>query len=211
MQKIARKTQRREQILDGMFAVMSTAGSLRASVTEIAQSAGIARGALHYYFDSKDEIRVALMERLGSNYTSHLAAALAKRSTPEAKLDILLQFHFGGEAARTHQLMAVWIDFWGQAQSSLEVQQAVFEVQERARALCADVVEALAGPLGDAHRAAGATVLSLIEGGLLQWRVAQGSPHPIAIEDLSDAAREAITALAHRLASHVAPAKGHAA
>ncbi len=200
MQKIAKKTQRREQILDGMFAAMSKAGSLHASVTEIAQSAGIARGALHYYFDSKDDIRVALMERLGSNYTGHLAAALHKRTTAEEKLDVLLQFHFGGDPSRTHELMAVWIDFWGQAQSSPEVQQAVFEVQARARDLCADVIEAFTGPLPAPRRdTVAATVLSLIEGGLLQWRIAQSSHAPLAAAPLMDLARTAIIALARQL------------
>ena len=102
--KPTKKQLRREQILEGLFAAMAEAGSANSSVTEIASAAGIARGALHYYFESKDEIRVALMSRLGERYISRLARAIERGGEdPERALTNVFQFHFGGDHAEQRE------------------------------------------------------------------------------------------------------------
>lgn len=177
------KHERREQILEGLFEAMAREGSVGASITDIAKAAGIARGALHYYFDSKDEIRRALMVHLGHQYASSLEQALdkaASRSAPddrEALVRALVRWHFSGDEERSARLLAVWIDFWGQAPTDDGLNGVVLDVQERARSLCARALvharPELASALDDeALRHAAAVLLSLVEGGLLQWRVA---------------------------------------
>lgn len=175
------KTERRAQILDGLYEAMATAGTRGTSITEIAKAAGIARGALHYYFDSKEEIRVRLMERLGARYVENLGALLDER---EDKIDALARFHFGGDAGEAERLLTVWIDYWGQAPSDPEVNAVVFNVQKNARAICRraldDHLEQQNVSLDEsaAHLRA-ASMLALIEGALLQWRVAAQTDAPL--------------------------------
>ncbi len=197
----------RERILDALFEVVSSSGTLGASVTEIAEAAGIARGALHYYFESKEELKGALMRRLGERYVARLAAWLDRlEARPLAQrpahgvVGELCRFHFADpgkalvstststltsapiadDAAR---LLAVWIDYWGQAPSNDAIGAVVFGVQEEARALCARALLAdrpeLRGLDDDALRLAGASILAVIEGGLLQWRIATSSSRPL--------------------------------
>lgn len=183
MTRPAVKHERREQILEGLFEAMAREGSTGASITDIAKAAGIARGALHYYFSSKDEIRRSLMAHLGHQYTSSLAAALDKAEAragdadPEALVRALVRWHFSGDEERSARLLAVWIDFWGQASTDDGLNGVVLDVQERARALCTRAL-AFTGPsrtgaldAGDLRHAA-AVLLALVEGGLLQWRMA---------------------------------------
>jgi AcrR family transcriptional regulator len=178
------KEERREQILEGLFEAMAREGSIGASVTDIAKAAGIARGALHYYFASKDEIRRSLMSMLGQRYTGALAAAMQRAAErrpedAEAPLRALVRYHFAGDEAYAERLLAVWIDFWGNAPTDEGLNAVVLSVQQEARRLCREGLLAARPELRDAEeeplRYAAATLLALIEGGLLQWRVAAGS------------------------------------
>jgi AcrR family transcriptional regulator len=176
----------RARILDALFSVMSSSGVVGASVSEIADAAGLARGALHYYFDSKDEVLGALMRRLGDGYVARLQAFL-DREQQKGRADVvvgaLARWHFSGDVDEAVRLMSVWIDFWGQAPTQPAIGVVVFEVQERARALCTRAVllqrPELASTDDDTRRLYGATILSIIEGGLLQWRVAARATSPL--------------------------------
>lgn len=182
------KADRRAQILDGLFDAMAARGMVGTSVTEIAQAAGIARGALHYYFESKDAIRHALMERLGAGYLDGLRASLERAaarvasgaSDHEAPIRALVRYHFGHDRDRTARLLGVWIDFWGQAPADPGLARIVFDVQDGARAVCADLLRRMHGMPAGAPLAphAPAAVLSIIEGALLQWRIARASGSP---------------------------------
>ena len=177
----------RERILDALFDVMSSSGTLGASVTEIAEAAGIARGALHYYFESKDELKEALMRRLGTGYVARLAAFLEREAgrlaDGRSAVAGLARWHFAGDDDETARLLAVWIDYWGQAPSNDGIGAVVFQVQEEARALCARALvldrPEFALVDDDARRLHGAGILAVIEGGLLQWRIAARSARPL--------------------------------
>jgi AcrR family transcriptional regulator len=204
------KTERREQILEGLFEAMAREGTLGASVSDIAKAAGIARGALHYYFESKDEIRRCLMEHLGARYASDLDDYLdrtgARTDEPDALLRAVVRFHFGGEEDRSVRLMKVWIDFWGQAPSNPSMAAVVQQVQEGARERCRRALLAARPELtsldDEALRHASAAVLALIEGGLLQWRVAIATDSPLDRDALTRRLTEA--ALAYASAMEVA-------
>ncbi len=55
---------RRTQILDAAITVFSEKGFHRATIKEIARVAGIADGTIYTYFASKDEVLLAVLDRL---------------------------------------------------------------------------------------------------------------------------------------------------
>lgn len=59
----ARAEERRDEILAGALAVFSEKGFEGASVKEIAQRAGVAPGLLYHYFESKEDLLFATLER----------------------------------------------------------------------------------------------------------------------------------------------------
>ena len=191
-----------------MYGVVAESGMQGASITEIAEAAGIARGALHYFFASKDEITSSLMRRLGERYLQQLGAWLdariARSHDPAVKARLVAdcaRWHFKGDADDALRRMTVWIDFWGQAASGSDIREVVVEIQEAARrvlqrALVAQRPE-LAGVDDEAMRAHAAALLALVEGGLMQWRFAAGSTKtPLARDAVGDAVAAAAGAFA---------------
>jgi AcrR family transcriptional regulator len=188
----ALKDTRREQILDALYVVMARQGLAGTSITDIADAAGMARGALHYFFRSKDDIVVALMERMGAAYLRRLDRWLDAQCDVEA----LVAFHFAGDENALTQQLAVWLDFWGQATTHKDIQRTVFAVQEGARARCLRVLPHVDGV--DARHAA-AMLLAIIEGALLQWRIAVLQPMPLSRATLSSTTTRACISITNEL------------
>ncbi|HEY4222813.1 MAG TPA: TetR family transcriptional regulator [Myxococcota bacterium] len=193
MARPAVREERRAQILDAMYAVVASRGLAGASVSEIAEAAGIARGALHYFFANKDEITKSLMRRLGERYLDALAQyvdARIARSSKSVVADVA-RWHFKGDAGDAVRRMTVWIDYWGQAMSIPALREVVVEIQHAARATLARALLAQRPDLAtldvDSVRAHGAVLLALVEGGLLQWRIAAATGAPLDRERLGDA------------------------
>lgn len=56
--------ERKNQILDAAASVFIRSGFSKARMDDIAAEAGLSKGALYWYFNSKDEIILAMMDRL---------------------------------------------------------------------------------------------------------------------------------------------------
>ena len=85
------KTSKYEQILDALETLLKTRTMGDISVSEIAQTAGIGKGSIYYYFNSKDEILQALIER---SYREPLRVAhhLAERTDLSAYVRMSMIF-----------------------------------------------------------------------------------------------------------------------
>jgi AcrR family transcriptional regulator len=53
---------RRKQIIDGLYECLATKGHEQVTIRDIARAANVSYGALHYYFGSKKEIMLALVD-----------------------------------------------------------------------------------------------------------------------------------------------------
>src|SRR4051795_7135698 len=58
--------QRREEILDAANALFAERGYDEVSIEDIARTAGVTRGLVHHYFGGRNEVYLALVERLGN-------------------------------------------------------------------------------------------------------------------------------------------------
>lgn len=212
------REERRAQILDAMFDVIAARGAAGASISEIADAAGVARGALHYFFASKDEINCELMRTLGARYLEQLGASLDRRITKatdaasRARLvGDVARWHFMGEAENVARRLTVWIDFWGQAASHPEIRTVILEIQEGARALFARALLAqrpeLAELTADQLRPHTSALLALVEGTLLQWRFGVSTDVALPREQMADAAATAAHAIACAIACGLSPAR----
>lgn len=80
MRILKKPEERRNEILDAAELLFGTKGYARTTVNDILQETGIAKGTLYYYYQSKEEIMNALVER----FISHgLAAAQAIAANPD--------------------------------------------------------------------------------------------------------------------------------
>ena len=194
--------ERREQILDGLFEAMAAQGGDAASITEIAQRCGLPRGVLHYYFRSKDEIRCALMQRMGQVYLAGMQRALLDEGgqVHRSALRRLVRFHITGDGEETARLLAVWMDFWGQSAADQELARIVSDIQEGARSCFARALAAAGSSARGPSLDALATVaLAMTEGMLLQWRVGRTTGRTLDVERVAAAAVTAVEQMAREV------------
>ncbi len=88
--KIAEK--RREELVWALFDCLARQGHEQVTVKMIAAQAGVAHGAVHYYFKGKEEIVATLVELISEKYTD-LFDEFAKAAPPGPEsMDLILDF-----------------------------------------------------------------------------------------------------------------------
>jgi len=95
MKRAIRKSEEtRTRILDAALAVFRERGFERATMREVAQSAGVAVGAAYYYFDSKDAIVLAFYERSQAEMLPSIRESLSRAKTLETRLRAVISYKF---------------------------------------------------------------------------------------------------------------------
>jgi AcrR family transcriptional regulator len=77
---------KRRQVMDGARAVFLSAGFDGASMNDIARAAGVSKGTLYAYFDSKEQLFEALIREERGQQAERLCAFPADPSDPGAQL-----------------------------------------------------------------------------------------------------------------------------
>ncbi|MCC5949719.1 MAG: TetR/AcrR family transcriptional regulator [Nitriliruptoraceae bacterium] len=82
--------ERRDQLVDAAVHILAEEGLARATTRNITDRAGLALGAFHYAFSSKDELLVAVMERVVRATEDALADATARGDDDTSDISALL-------------------------------------------------------------------------------------------------------------------------
>ncbi len=143
MGRPSNKEQRRAQIVEAMTSVMARRGYEAASVARIARSAGLTPGLVHYHFKNKQEILLALLERLVAGHGEVLDRHLAEAGEgARARLEAFIRCHLGLGASADPEAMACWVLLSGEALRQPEVQQALGAALERLAGRLEALIEA---------------------------------------------------------------------
>lgn len=78
--------ERKNQILEAATDVFTRDGLHKARVDDIAEEAGLSKGALYWYFKSKDEIIIAILDKLFEGEFSELHTLIASEGTATERL-----------------------------------------------------------------------------------------------------------------------------
>lgn len=82
---------RREAVLDAAEALLSTTGYHAMTIADIADGAGITRGALYFYFGSKQEVITALFARCVEVLHEKSRAAATDAASGAAAIDMAME------------------------------------------------------------------------------------------------------------------------
>jgi TetR/AcrR family fatty acid metabolism transcriptional regulator len=85
---------KRQQIIDAAVRVFARNGYYNSRVSDIAREAGIASGTIYLYFETKDEILVALFREKMADWVAHVRREIARESAAVAKVRRLVVLHF---------------------------------------------------------------------------------------------------------------------
>ena len=169
------KDERRAQIVDGLLSVMHRTGYEGATVQAIAKAAGLTPGLVHYHFESKHEVLVALIEALSAQLEARYEARLAQAQGPEARLDALIDAHLALGRDADVRAVAAWNVVGAEAVRDAEVRRLYREALARnlaeMRRLVRGALLARARSTREATRIA-AAIVSAIEGAYRMGAVA---------------------------------------
>ena len=156
---------RQREIVDGLLEVIATEGYERASIARIAQAAELAPGLVHYHFESKQEVLLALLDRLATLVRDRFERRYGE--DPLVVLDAFIDAHLALDDDAEPRAVAAWVVIGAEALRQPRVReryQAV--VAQRLAQLDAIVETCLRAAHGHARgkRAVAAGILAAIEG-----------------------------------------------
>src|SRR5579884_2906036 len=167
--------ERRSQILEAASAVFARLGFHQARMDDIAQEAGLSKGALYLYYNSKDAIIAALLRFFFDQELAMLRRLLQTGSEQSAREQLLMVNRRMGEAMKWMEAMRpIAFEFYAIAARQKNVRQFLKEYFKEYRELLAALIQrgVESGefkPL-DAQSVA-ITVAALYEGLVLLWMV----------------------------------------
>ncbi|HBQ15033.1 MAG: TetR/AcrR family transcriptional regulator [Sandaracinaceae bacterium] len=149
MPRPSNTTERRGEIVEAMLRVMAARGYAKASVSAIAARAGLTPGLVHYHFRNKQEILLALVERIAAAVRDRFEARASQAETPRARLHAFLDAHLAAGEGADPDAVACWVALGTEALTEPKVGEAYREVVRGQLGVLTTLVE-------DALRAEGA-------------------------------------------------------
>ena len=137
--------ERRAQIVDGLQRVMAGTSYEGATIAEIAQAASMTPGLVHYHFESKQEILLALVQKLARLWRERAAAKSGTDDdSPRARVEVLIDAWLALDDRADPGAVACWVALGAEAVRQPPVRELyVAAVREAAAAIEDAVREAL--------------------------------------------------------------------
>jgi AcrR family transcriptional regulator len=173
------RASRREEILAAAVQVFARKGFAATRIEDVAAAAGVGKGSVYLYFDSRDALLDAALAALSATSRDVLGHARSGAGTPLERLAELVRGVLAAATADPH-LARVLLDLWslgrrGDVHLPLDMAALYAEYREAVGALLAEASER--GEVrADVSPAHAAVIVGAIEGCLLQWVVDPGLP-----------------------------------
>lgn len=134
--------ERKQQILDAAIAVFARLGFRAARMDDVAEQAGLSKGALYLYYKSKDAIIAAILQRLFAGEFKHLQALVESEGKgPVAEQLLTLTRQFASMMQWMSKLMPIAFEFYAIAGRDKAVRQFLKEYFTDYRHLLARLIE----------------------------------------------------------------------
>jgi TetR/AcrR family transcriptional regulator, transcriptional repressor of bet genes len=187
--------ERRAQIVEGLLTVMAERGYAAASIAMVAQAAGVAPGLVHYHFEDKQEILLALVDTLGQRARARRDAFVAHARTARTRLFAAIDALLAPGDGADPRAVACWVAIGAEAVRQPEVRQhyerLVHEAVGELEALLRDVLRSERRSTAKVGIAA-AGLMAAVEG---CFRLAAAAPDVIAAGSAAGLVRAIATGL----------------
>ncbi len=131
---------RRRQILDAAEKVFSERGIDKARMDDIVDEAGLSKGALYWYFKSKDALIRALLDRVFISDLREAEALIEMEGSSSERLRKFIGYAVA-EYQRFEKLMPLAYEFVALAARSKAVRQTVVGYFERYTSILAEIIQ----------------------------------------------------------------------
>ncbi len=173
--KIMSKTdvavERKNQIVLATVDCITKHGYHNFSMQDVARTAGVSKGIIHYYFLNKDDLMMSVLDKVASDIERVLHADMDSIVDPQRKLEIFIDICLD-VVRSTREYYQVNMDFWTQINQNEEVRKVIANHYSKFRETCAAVIEA--GIAQGVFREVSSMeyssfIIAVIDGISLQW------------------------------------------
>ena len=172
MPKLGMEPIRRAALVKATIGEIGRAGSLDVTVGQIAKRAGMSTALAHHYFGAKDQIFLAAMRHILSEYGAAVRVALASANGPRGRLEAIIRAGFAPDQFQG-DVVSAWLNFYVAAQNSTQARRLLTVYQRRLRS---NLLHDLRGLLGYKAPEAAETLAALIDGFYIRAALGQGKP-----------------------------------
>jgi len=177
MPKLGMEPIRKAAFVKATIVEIGRTGSLDVTVSQIAKRAGMSAALAHHYFGGKEQMFLAAMRHVLSQYGGEVRGALAvagvsEAGGPEARVHAVLGASFSPSNFR-REVVGAWLNFWVLAQRVPEARRLLAVYQRRLHSNLMVGLRPLAGP-GAAAIAEG--LGAMIDGLYLREALKSGPP-----------------------------------
>jgi AcrR family transcriptional regulator len=103
-----RPEERPQELLEAALRVFAERGYRRARIDDVAQAAGVTKGAVYHYFDTKEALLCRAIEHYHEQLFGELETALRGTTGPTAvRIRLLMRRLFGGEEPNHRRVLAL--------------------------------------------------------------------------------------------------------
>ncbi len=134
------QTQRKEQILDAALHVLVQNGYEQARMDDVVKSSNLSKGAIYWYYKSKKEMYLDLVNFWVLRYSVILNHIVEKDAPPPQQLKDLFQY-FIDQYESDPQPFAALTEFWSMAQKDIEFKNKLETVYTHFLELIEDIIK----------------------------------------------------------------------
>ncbi|MEA1976601.1 MAG: TetR/AcrR family transcriptional regulator, partial [Chloroflexota bacterium] len=134
------KQERRKQILDAAEKVFIQRGFNKARMDDIVAESGLSKGALYWYYRSKDEIILALMDRFFAGEMQAGEELISTEGDARQQLEVFFDAAFK-DIRRFEERMSLGYEFFSLAARTEEVRDAIRGYYRRYQAILSQIIQ----------------------------------------------------------------------
>lgn len=116
--------ERKTQILEAATKVFTKHGFTGARMDDIVEESGLSKGALYWYFDSKDAIIISILDQIFDSETSQLRELLETEDSATNKIELFVETSIK-DLEQMKPLMPIFFDFWSLSVRNQNIKQAI--------------------------------------------------------------------------------------
>ena len=133
-------SERKNQIVRATLDCMTKYGHDNFSMQDVAKTAKVSKGIIHYYFLNKDDLMMSVLEKVAADIEQTLQQDMAAIDDPIKKLKVFIEGCFD-IVKNTREYYQVNMDFWTQINQKECVRNVISKHYDNFRKTCGDVLK----------------------------------------------------------------------
>ncbi|MBN1267287.1 MAG: TetR/AcrR family transcriptional regulator [Anaerolineales bacterium] len=132
--------ERRAQILEAAAEVFTRAGFAGARMDDIAEQASLSKGSLYWYFDSKEDIIMGILDAMVSGEFSVLQELNTQPLSAEEKLVCIMKYAVD-DLVSMEPMLPIMFEYWGLIQRQKKIRDRLGSYYKEMFAVMAPIIK----------------------------------------------------------------------